>query len=1132
MQTRIGFFPLLFGLSSLALLAATPPAAEDENLWLRYPTISPDGASLAFSHRGDIWVVPAAGGTAVALTRHPAHDTRPVWSHDGRTIAFASDRYGNFDVFTVAASGGALTRVTAHSSDDLPSDFSPDDQHVIFSSARLDTKENILFPSGVMAELYRAPAGGGRAEVLLTTPAHDARYSADGRYLAFHDRKGYEDEWRKHHVSSVTRDVWIYDTQQQTYTMVSGFAGEDRSPAWAPDGQSLYYLSEQSGSFNVWRQPVPRAGAQATKQQLTTFKEAPVRSLSISRSGTLCFGYRGGIWVLAAGAAQPRRVPVIIRADDSANPTRFTTLNSEVTEFALSQDGKQLACIVRGEVFAVSPDGKMVKRVTNTPEQERGVTFSADGKKLIYASQRGGSWNLYQASFPRADDLYFFNATLIAEETVLADGHDNQRPHLSPDGKEVAYFSNRHEVKIYNLAEKTSRTVVTEDLNFAYTDSTLWFDWAPDNQWLVASYTDRNRYSREVGLYKVRGEPQPMRNLTRNGFDDGHGLWAVGGTAIAWASDREGLHDYQGRNAQTDVFLQFLTQAALDRFKLTKAELALVKEREDAAKKTGAKSAKKPETKAEGDDAEKKKETEDSAPAEADAEKKTESEKKPADSKSEKSKPVVIEFDGLDDRVVRVTPQSARLSDFALSADGEKLVYFSRQEKGYDLFLLTTREKENKLLAKIGANRMSLRLDAKGEQAFVLADGKLSKVAVADGKTTAISVAAELQLNLPQERSHLFDHVWRLIDQKFYKPDLHGVDWAAQRREYARFLPSIADNHEFAELVSEMLGELNASHTGLRYRPKTSPENDATASLGTFFDPAFTGNGLRVQEVVAGGPLTIAAAALKPGHLVEKIDGVLLTPQVDWQALLNRKAGKQVLLDFLDPADNRRWDAVVKPITRQAEGELLYRRWVKGRRADVARLSGGRLGYVHVRSMSDEGYRQLIEDGLGQHSGAEGLVVDTRFNGGGWLHDELVSFLGGRKYTSFAPRGRPIGEEPTNRWHRPSIVLMSESNYSDAHFFPYAYKTLGIGKLVGMPVPGTATAVWWEDLMDPNFTVGVPQMGGRDLKDQFLENQQLEPDIRVPLLPGDAAAGRDTQLESAVKSLLDQIPPKPVAGQR
>ena len=262
-------------------------------------------------------------------------------------------------------------------------------------------------------------------------------------------------------------------------------------------------------------------------------------------------------------------------------------------------------------------------------------------------------------------------------------------------------------------------------------------------------------------------------------------------------------------------------------------------------------------------------------------------------------------------------------------------------------------------------------------------------------------------------------------------------------------------NYDFAELLSEMLGELNVSHTGSGYVPHP-PGADDTAALGVFFDEDYHGPGLKVQEIIEKGPLVVAKSKIVPGMVIEKIDGITLTPELDWCPLLNRKAGRPTLLSVFDPAKNARFDETVKPIKQKEQEELLYQRWVKSRRELVDKLSQGRLGYVHVRAMNDSSYRHTFGEVLGRESGREGLIVDTRFNGGGFLHDDLATLLGGKEYLQWVPRGRVIGEEPNFKWDRKSALLVGESNYSDAHVFPYAYRALDIGKLVGMPVPGRA----------------------------------------------------------------------------
>jgi C-terminal processing protease CtpA/Prc len=360
------------------------------------------------------------------------------------------------------------------------------------------------------------------------------------------------------------------------------------------------------------------------------------------------------------------------------------------------------------------------------------------------------------------------------------------------------------------------------------------------------------------------------------------------------------------------------------------------------------------------------------------------------------------------------------------------------------------------------------------------------------------------------------------VRRKFYDPSLHGVDWDAMKANYVRFLPQIADNHDFAEMLSEMLGELNASHTGSGHRPKHA-DAEETAALGLLFDPAWEGEGLRVAEVLPGGPCAKAGSKIAAGTLVSAIDGVALPPSVDPAIALNRKEGKFVLLDLRSADGATAWQEVVKPIGLRAEADLLYQRWVERCRDAVTKASGGRVGYVHVRGMDEGSFRRTFSDVLGRHSDAEALVVDTRFNGGGWLHDDLCGFLNGRPYLDIVPRGKArgaFGGEPLFRWARPVAVLMSEGNYSDAHLFPYAFKALGIGKLVGAPVAGTGTAVWWETLLDPTLYFGIPQVGTMDASGRYLENQDLDPDVLVLLDPREVAAGKDAQLEAAVKTVL------------
>ncbi|RZK73204.1 MAG: peptidase S41, partial [Pedobacter sp.] len=356
--------------------------------WMRYPSISPDGTTIVFTYKGDLYKIPSKGGTAQQLTFHDAHDFMPSWSKDGKQIAFSSDRYGNFDVFIMNASGGQATRLTYHSSDEFPFSFTADNKSILFGGVRQDEKTHRQYPTASQPELYSVPTKGGRIEQVFTIPAEYVQSSKDGNKMIYHDKKGGENEWRKHHKSSVARAIWIFDKKANKHQQLTTFYGENRNPVFAEQEQSIYYLSEESGNFNIHSMPV--AGNVKSKQ-LTNFKKFPVRFLSVSDAGLVCFGYDGELYTLQPGG-QPKKLEVLIATQDKNNNDGIIAINGGVREMAVSPDGKEVAFIARGEVFVTSADGKMTKRVTNTPEQERFVDFAPDGKSIIYSSERNGKW--------------------------------------------------------------------------------------------------------------------------------------------------------------------------------------------------------------------------------------------------------------------------------------------------------------------------------------------------------------------------------------------------------------------------------------------------------------------------------------------------------------------------------------------------------------------------------------------------------------------------------------------------------------------------------------------------------------------------------------------------------------------
>jgi len=1061
-------------LALLSIAAYMQLNAQSDPNWMRYSAISPDGKTIAFTYKGDIYKVPSSGGAATPLTFHEANDLMPIWSKDGKQIAFASDRFGDFDVLVIPAEGGEAKRITWHSAPEYPYSFTTDNKSVIFGSTRMDVASNRTFPTGSQPELYKAGLNGGRVEQVLSTPAEWVSFSNNGQYMLYQDKKGGENQWRKHHTSSIARDIWIYDNNAKTHKKITSFNGEDRNPVFTDSDKAFYYLSEESGSFNVHKMSVEGGKS----QQLTSFKKHPVRFLTLANDGTLCFGYDGELYTMK-GNGRPQKVNVSIVADARTNNNRIVPVSGGVRDMAVSPNGKEVAYIFRGEVFVSSVDGGITKRITNTPEQERLVSFSPDGKTLLYTSERGNSWKIFETKKQRAEEPYFYASTVLNETAVISNSNENYQPSYSPDGKEIAYVENRMTLKVYNIASKQSRTILTDKEIFSMGDNDQYFEWSPDGKWFLFDYAVPGISPGEVGLVAADGKGKVI-NLTESGFNDSRAKWIMGGKAMMWFSNRDGLKSVaQSGGAQADVYAMFFTQEGFDKFKLSKEDAALAKEIED--NKAKADTSKKPTAKKDS---------------------------------------VVFDWDGLTTRKTKLTIHSSQMSDALVSKDGENLYYLTRFERGTNLWTTNLRTRETKMLLPLNAAGGSMVWDKDQKNIFLSAGGSISKIDPNSGKREMVGIGGEMSLDVAAERQFMFEHVWRRTKETFYTKTMHGVNWDSYKPDYERHLVHIGNNFEFSEMLSELLGELNVSHSGSSYGSFVAG-GDATAALGVFYDQNYKGVGYKIEEVIKDGPLDKAGLNIKAGMIIEAIDGETISAETDLPQYLNRKAGKNTLLLIVDGATKR--EIIVKPISTGEENGLLYKRWIKKNQDEVDRLSNGQLGYVHIPGMNDGAYRTTYEEIMGKYVNRKGIVVDTRFNGGGDLVADLAMFLSGKKFMDYTTDNRSAGFEPNFRWTKPSISIANEANYSDGHCYAYAYKELGIGKLVGMPVPGTCTFAGWESLQDNSIRWGVPPLGVKGLKSQYLENYQTDPDIKLMNEYDIVIKGRDQQLEAAVNELLKEI---------
>lgn len=1071
-------------LGAFVLCTAVSAGAAQGPLWLRNAAISPDGTQIAFTYKGDIYIVAANGGQARALTTNPAYDSYPTWSPDGSRIAFSSLRDGSEDVYVVDAAGGTASRLTSDSGVERPLGWA-DSSTVLFSANM--TPDRLAAQGPFAQQVYSVGVEGGRPRMFSTMPMAALSVNPAGDVL-YQDRKGYENAYRKHETSSSTGDIRMRKDGHDS--RLTTFAGNDQNPVWT-GAYSFVYLSEEDGTLNVYSRNL--SGSE--KRRLTAFANHPVRSLSASADGSrLAFSWNGELYTLVPGA-EPQKVDVSIVADDYDRDLVEQTRNGghSTAALAVSPGGKEVAFVIRGDVYTTSVEYPTTKRITSTPGQERVVAFANDGRTLVYDSERDGQWQLFMADIDDPDSKTFTYADGVAERHLYTapDGRPAQQPVASPDGKKVAFLEDRTELRVIDLDSKAVTTVLPGQYNYSYSDGDINYVWSPDSRRLLVDYIGGGGWNNS-DIAMVSTDGKEVVDLTLSGYADGNPRWALDGEAVTWQSGRYGMKAHGSWGNETDVQLMALTPEAFDKMRLTDEEAALLKEAKEEADK------------AESDNADSKG-------------KKTKKGKKDK-AKAEEKPPVDFDLDNRAVRTLRLTPSSGRYGDYVLAADGSKLYFVASDATGSaKLMERNLRKGDTKVLAS--DVRGGIIPDAKVENIYVMQGSGMKKVELSSGTVKDIAYEGDYSRSPSGEREYIYDHMLSQVRDKFYDKNLHGVDWQAYGENYRRFLPHISNNEDFAILLSEILGELNASHTGGRHYP---PVAYSTAVLGAFFDDAYDGDGLKVTEAIAGGPLSTKAALVLPGEIVMAIDGRPIAKGGDYSDMLRDKAGKKVSLTVLDASGKER-TVHMRPISKGEQNSLLYRRWVRRNAAVVDSLSEGKVGYVHVKGMDTESFQTVYSEMLGKYRNAEAIIVDTRWNGGGWLHNDLALLLGGKEYVRFVPRGQYIGSEPFSQWTKPSVMLVNEANYSDAHGSPFVYQTLGLGDIVGAPVPGTMTAVWWETQIDPSIVFGIPQVTSMDMKGNVLENHQLTPDVEVYNSPDEVAAGTDAQLAKAVEVLLKRI---------
>ncbi|HDO1312800.1 S41 family peptidase [Aeromonas veronii] len=1047
-------FCFTYLLLSLLLFWLPAPYAADA-LWLREPAFSPDGKQLAFTWQGRIFIAHAEGGQASALTGSDYLSQRPIWSPDGKLIAFSANLYGNEDVFVVPASGGKMERLTRDSRSDFPQAFSPDGERLLISSQRLADPDADHFVAEGMSgsALYWTSVNGGKLQAYLPLPIILAR--PHGQQLAY-QMPSMDQPFRKHQRSFAVPRLWLFDGKQHRQLTEDRIAATD--PVWSEKGDTLFYLSERSGDFNVWRRDL----ASGKEQQLTHYKGHPVRGLSASRNGDLVWSWLGELYRLNAGSKEPRKL--IITPQVVSEPDEQSQSNNQVDEILVSEEGKELILVSEGSLFAVDPQRQRVRQLTDSPSEQSSPLFAEKGRSLIYLSEQDGHAALYRLRKTDPERL-FSDPGLLHESLLLAiPGKGISRPVLSPDSKQLAFVVDGQAIHLLDLISNKYRELVPASFNPLRHMVELAF--APDSRFLALTFRP-DLVLQEIAVIDTQAVDAKPVNVSLSGYMDWSPNWSLNGDILYWQSTRYGVLGADGEPLSSNLHGIYSSRAA-------KADFMA----EVAPTKIG----------------------------------------------------YGFETGRLSHREALLLFPSGNLLTSRVVHD--QLIYLVEESspisneseiKGYSLDL---RKGKTRQLFGDQSGPALATINQEATMATLVRDGEITRIPLDSGE--AISSNFDLMQNSGKHARMVaaFDQIVRLTRDEFYRDDMNGVDWDAYVATYRHLLPDINNGRDFSDLLAELAGELNVSHTG-GYSPARYPNvKDETASLGGYWQDGE--DGVVLTRLLPGGPLA-QESDIGEGSRLLAINGTPIATLVELDRALNHKAGMRLTLTFQLKGSKKHDEVEVTAIDLLHEYQLQLDSWIAKRRALVAKLSDGRVGYVYLPEMNSAVYEELVSEALGRLRGCDVLILDVRFNKGGYLANTLVGFLTGsgkeQGIAILAPKvGQGASEAASRQWTKPSVVLVNAGSYSEGSAFPEYYRTLKIGPIVGEPVPGTATGIYLhESRLIPGLLYGIPTLGLRKPDDSYYENQELIPDVQVALTPADILAGRDPQLEAAVQNALKQI---------
>ncbi|MBI3472400.1 MAG: PD40 domain-containing protein [Candidatus Solibacter usitatus] len=1069
-------------LAAALLVCALVPASAREAKLVRYPHYHQ--GRVVFSYLGDIWAADENGQNVQRLTAHAARDTYPRFSPDGRWVAFSSDRNGNLDVFIVPSGGGAAKQLTYHSADDSTLGWTPDSRAVLFSSSRGED---------FMPKLYLAPIDGGMPRSAGPDMGIAGSYSPDGRKLAL-NRKG-QVYWRKYYRGAYQTDITVMDIAAKKFTDLTDFDGLDSWPMWSRDGY-IYFVSDREGGglTNIWR--VPEKGGKA--ERVTSFKTGDVRFPAISADGkAIVFEHDFGVWKLDVASRKAAALKFDIAAETQDNLATVRSFTSQADEYHLAPSGRRFAFSIYGEIFTAPVEEGDLRQITSGPARDRAPVYSPDGKQIAFVSDRSGR-----------EEIWAGPADGSAEPRKLTD-LDVLKSSLawSPDSKELVFVCSDNTLRKHSLDGKQ-----TSELTSSKYGPILGAVWSPDGRWVAYSKPDRSRTN---DIYLAPSAGGQERKVTFESYSE---------FAPRFTPDGRKLYFLRREDASFGSSSTQIYSVALER-----------QERDP-------------------DDPEERPEPPEPRP---------ERPERPA--ASQPVKEIQIDWAGLKRRTRQVTRMPHEVSTYAIAPDNRTIVFaveepagtrsapviYSIQEDGKRLTRVTASapsagEEESPapprfgffgqgavhsfhfsrdgrtLYFQEGKSLFSVPMPAAGPGAGPAAAGARG----AEGSRRRLQFTAKVRIDKPAEWAQMFDDAWRTMKYRFYDPKMHGYDWDAMRAKYQPLVEHVGDRQELLNVVNEMIGELNASHTGAAPPPGPRGEGAvSTVHLGMELEPDESARRYRVTHVYESGPADKDWVKVKTGDYLIAIDGQpVMAGDNYWKLLNNQRLNRRVTVSLNDkPSEEGAWKARIEPATTAAYSQLRYERWTRQRREMVDKLSGGRVGYLHIQAMNPPSLRKFEKE-IREFRDKEALVIDQRWNGGGNIEQQLLAILVQRQYQVWQPRGTEQSGRPFAGFFGPKVVLQNWRSASNAEMFPAGFKALGLGKTVGTPTVGAVIGTGSYSLIDGS-TVRTPGVGVflADSERTNMENYGVRPDILVENTAEDNLAGRDRQVEVAVQELLKEL---------